>query len=304
MDSQDRSGQNNAIIYQCLRASLSTKALSKLDKRSNEFIINGVPSALCFLKVCVQAACLDTNKSATAARKALMKLELMVEDVVDFNINDFVEEVNNLLEILGAFDREYNDQDLMINTIEAFRKVPDDRFQRWVDRREDELNEGITKSEKLLTAAKTECEARMLNEDWCKPNERGAQIMALDTKLEDLSLKLKKGSRPRGSNDKESDKQSPMRHPKECETWGPPKEGESKIRFIKSKRGQKPIHWCPKHQRWVVHKTEDCHLVVEPKESMVDRSKKSEKNDVIESKAALAVSEMDTSDNDSDGSDF
>jgi len=81
VDSQDRSDQNNTMIYNCLRATLSDKALDKVDKRSDEFIVNEVPSAICFLKVIIQASCLDTNKSATAARKTLMKLDQLIVKV-------------------------------------------------------------------------------------------------------------------------------------------------------------------------------------------------------------------------------
>lgn len=300
VDSQDRSDQNNTMIYNCLRATLSDKALDKVDKRSDEFIINEVPSAICFLKVIIQASCLDTNKSATAARKTLMKLDqLIVNDVVDYNITDFVEEVSNLLEVLGAFNQTYNDQDLLINTIDAFRKVPDDRFQRWTDRKEDDVNDGtLEEPEDLLKSAKTEYESRMLDENWCKPCAKDEQIMALESKVEGLSLELKKGGKSGGTSQKAKDGK-PIRRVREFDSLPAPKAGEPHSKMFKLKSGkEKRIHWCPKHARWVVHDPSECKLpgTVQADDTQVEASS------TVEGRAALALQEA--SDSDSDGSDF
>lgn len=301
VDSEDRNDQNNTMIYNSLRATFSDKALDKVDKRTEEFFINGVPSALCFLKVIIQASCLDTNKSATAARKTLMKLdELIVNDVVDFNISDFVEEVSNLLEVLGAFNQTYNEQDLILNSIDALRQVTDDRFQRWVDRKEDDVNDGtLQESEDLLKAAKTEYESRMLDGNWCKPCAKDEQIMALETKVEGLSLQLKKKGGKGGGKPQKEQEGKPTRRVREFDSLPAPKDGEPHTQMFKLKSGKtKEIHWCPKHVRWVVHLPSKCELrgVINAQETQVEAPT------TIEGRAALAIQEAE--DTDSDGEPF
>lgn len=265
VDSQDRDDQNNTMMYLAIRETMAISALTKVDMRREEFTIGDQPSALCYLKAIIQASCLDTNKSATSARITLMNLkEVMTDEVGDYNINDFTDEISNNLEIIGHFQQEYNEQDLLINIITALRKVPDDRFQHWVDRKEDALNDGtLTDPNVLMAAAKTEYDSRNLDKDWCKPDAKDEQILALETKVEDLSLQLKKGNN-KSNNSKTTTASDGKKKPfpkKPWDDWPAWKEGEPKMKLHTLKNGQKkPIHWCPKHKRWVVHKPEDCKI--------------------------------------------
>lgn len=165
VNSETRADQDNHIIYKALRGSMTREALAVIDKKKKEYTIRGHPSAIYFLKIYIQQSALDTNQTPQVARTCLTQLETIMVDV-KFDIKRFNEHIGDQIAAIDAHNQDYNAHDLFMHAMNGLRQIPDDRFQRWCDRRDDTYNEGTaTDPIVMLDSAHKEYQARMLRKD-------------------------------------------------------------------------------------------------------------------------------------------
>ena len=270
-----REAQDNAMVYLALVASFSAVALNKLDKHKDKYLVLSDdetierPSAMVFFKLIVMESKLDTNKTAAMARHAIYVLPKEIKKV-DYDIDAFHDKVTDELAVISSHKQTMDDNDLILFLFASYNKVPDEKFSSWVDRAEENYNNGgALDSTTLMNAAKLKYDTLIADDDaeWCgkeaKQQEQEdlvvalqSQLVALESKLELVSKQKKAGG---NSNNNGS---TPARRGKRTRAFEPWELKRTTPTIKRKNKAGKMVtyNWCEKHNRYVRHLPEKCEL--------------------------------------------
>ena len=257
-----RDAQNSSLMYQCLYNSLTEEAKLKVlkDKAQYEIDVGDdmiIGNGPLFLKVIVRNCTVDTMSTVFHIRRNLNQLkEYMI--AVNCNIEHFNLYVSQQVEELSA--RGAVSSDLKINLIEAYEIVPDKQFQKLVDKKRDEFEEGTDVSvPNFMHSFLTKFKDLVRDNRWQAPTAEEAQIVALSAQVEQLQKAnghLKKATKKNERGGSDRSKKRSDDDPKYAWKKVKPKQGESKTKVVNGKT----YHWCDKHKAWTLHTNNECRL--------------------------------------------
>lgn len=284
-----RAAQDAFMLYHCLTKSLSPEALNRINLRSDDYFSSDTPSGTCLLKVIIQESYIDSPATIRITREKLSKLdEKMREldcDILKFN--EYVQEQVRVLEARGA-----ESSDLLANLFKGYKSVEDKKFVLYIDRKEEDYDDGTDISPKdLMSAAANKYKIAITTGKWKSPSEEEEKIIALTAQIQ--SLKKKNAVKPaKPSGGKKGDKEK-GRKPREAWMTVPPKPGEPREKTM----GDKQYYWCDKAFKngghvdsWVRHKPEGCRGS-KFRNKKDGKAKKPSDNPQGEQKKALKVSQ-------------
>ena len=202
------------------------------------------------LRVLIQEAHIDTNAT-------LRKIYTQVQDLpnymtsVQHNITKFNLHVESLIAQLNARGKEA--PELLTSLFIAYQVVPDERFVRFIESKENDYDYGAPMSaQELMQVAMTMYQTRVETGKWAAPSSEKAEIEALKTELVQLKKQSKKA---KTTNFNKKEKPKKFKGPAWKKT--PPTEEERK-NGTKKKVNEKWFYWCPQHEMWTLHKPEEC----------------------------------------------
>jgi hypothetical protein len=316
-----RKAQNAVQLFQFLVDSLTEDAKKKLFTRPSEYQITsalapaGTPPMVdgpLFLKHIVSESHIDTNATINTIRTRLLNLPRAMEE-----FNSDIEKFNHYVEqqVIALAARGETTQDLLVNLFQAYRVAKDKEFRDYIKSKERAFNEGTSISpEVLMQLALNEYKRASEANSWGLPSDEEQKIVTLTSLVENLKKQndqLKRAPNPgrggrghprgsrgfgRGNYDQRGRGRgrgtpargrgrgrSGNRNHKQDYHWAKPKEGDPTEKDINGKH----YYWCPNHDKWVMHKPENCYMKAEHPSQSQDQG--NDKQPVLQVNKALAA---------------
>jgi hypothetical protein len=255
---QTRHAQNSNQVYACLSESLTPEAQNKVALETKKYTINGTLDGICYFKVIVGLAHIDTLATVATIRISLSSLDAK-----------FVKTQTDGLEARGE-----KSDDLLTNLFKGYKKCCDEEFVSWVQSKQDAYYEKVItlNPDKLMSLAKDKYTTQVEEETWMLKTTSQKRIVALTAQVPSLEkgwqhVKKPKAKKPFINNKKVSKgKGAPPKNKGKGKDWGwaliGPKEGQPKEKTVDGK----PFRWCVYHDedgsggKWVQHTLHDCKI--------------------------------------------
>ena len=255
---QNRAAQDSYQLAMFLMKSLTIEAKDTVTLFEEDYTFDGVIAGVCLLKVIVSESHIDTNATTKHIRDRLGSLDTFMVQV-DSDITKFNRYVKGLLKALRA--RGQMTQDLLINLFKGYKAASDKEFVKWVIKKEDEYEEDVDINPiKLMKLAQNKYKTRIETGEWNSPTEEEEKIIALEARVQKLSVGKSKTDKTKSTLKKSGKKDATTkrygRKPRLKPDWmlKEPSKGES---WTKSVNG-KTYHWCKRHKSWVRHTPTEC----------------------------------------------
>jgi hypothetical protein len=252
--------QDSMMLYQFLINSLTDKAKLQMLSEKDKYYINDVPSGVCFLKEIIGRSSIDSTAKVGMLRTKIANLPNVIMEEYKGNrrtFNIYVAEQRE--QLLG---RGKGVEELVTFLFDAYLKIPDDEFRRYIEVYRDRHDEGTqVNDETLMRVALNKYEVIQHRKD--KSTEGEERVMALVAKpessdpginelvvaIKDLQANLAK---------KENTSTKGKKKGRKIAEWKKvaPKGQEA---LTKESNG-KTYHWCEHHRMWTIHTPSDCTL--------------------------------------------
>jgi hypothetical protein len=281
---QNRQAQNSSQLYHCLTNSLSQEGMSKVSIWEDQYTSNGIPSGPALLKIIIRESSLDTQATVRNIREQLTSLDTYLprigNDITKLNL--YVRELMNKLSARGKTTEEST---MLVNLFKAYKAASDDVFVRYIEKKEDDYDDGtaISPTELMQLAAN---KYKNLNDSgkWNTPSAQEEKLIALESRIKTLTMRSKKDAKPMSFRkstlvpklNKETKRTKRVRP-----AWMTIKPDDiSKPKDANNKR----YWWCERANVWALHKPEDCKALPNSKEA---REAKAAKAKLVEATAAI-----------------
>jgi hypothetical protein len=293
---QTRMAQDASFMYEFLRESLTEGARTRLALQADRFTIQGFPDGPSYLKVILLTFYVETNATDFHLREMIHELPSKMKDLQS-DILNFNTHVRTIVEQLASGGGESSD--LILCLFKAYAVVEDSDFKRFIQRRKDDHDDGVTiTAEALMALAQTKFAQLKQSRKWKSKTPEEAKLIALTAQLKDAKEKLAQLAKGKGKGT--PDKGTPSKNADFKKNKGDEK---NKGKGLKSKypewrfqrksketsliRDGKTYWWCDTLDMWANHKPEDCRAV---KKGKVKPNDKKEANASDESHpSALSI---------------
>lgn len=216
-------------------------------------------SGVALLKIIVRESHIDTNATVSQIRRKLSSLDEYVL-TVDSDIGKLNQYVKLLVATLKA--RKERTEDLLINLFKGYASVSDEKFREWIQRKQDDHDEGDPMSvDELMHAAKNKYDVMVEKGTWNKETT-DQKLVVLASQLKDAEKRLTRKiaastTTTKPTKTKTVNKTIGDGHPK---TWPKPKNNEPKKKMYKGNMW----YFCDKstggkcHGEWRRHIPTEC----------------------------------------------
>lgn len=271
--------QDSGMLFVFLQGSITDAANSLILINPSEYTVNNEPSGICFLKVIIGKATVDTIATVNVLRSSLANLGSKMSDL-NSNIKLFNNHVTYLKNSLIA--RQEQVPELMVNLFKGYANAADEDFVRYIQNKRDSYEDGATMTpEQLMSSALNKYELKVEDNSWSVPDKKDERILALEAENATLKKKSKRNAKTaNGASDPYAWKKIP------------PKNGET-TKVVNKKK----YHWCIKHIAWTIHSPEKCNLE-SVKEESSSPSAEDKKKELYLSRALTAITEQEDDDGD------
>lgn len=249
-----RLAHNNMMMYQFLSNSISEAGMAlMIPDKDVYFVRPKQPSAICFLKILIGKASVDTNAKVSLLRKRVAKLGDMMHDEFKGDVRKFNVYASECRDQLVG--RGHSVDELLTFLFDAYRNgVPDEEFHRYIEMQQNKYDDGaIINAEELMRLAVTKFDTIMQRKEMAGEGEK--KIMALKAEqVYELTETYESNY---------AQKREAYVVPEMMKIPPGPNEPKSKEFKVKNKAGKERMqlyHWCPKHVRWTVHTPKECTL--------------------------------------------
>jgi hypothetical protein len=294
-----RAAQNNHMMAQCLKASLTPAAWARLEPYQAQYTYDGIEYAPLMYKIIMRLATINSVATTETLRKnldALPAYAVSVNGNVDM-INSYFDA--NYSQILARGAAVDNPLSKLFN---GYLVVQDDTFPKYILSKQERYHDGELGAsythESLMAQASAKYAFLKVRDVWGAKSPEEERLMALIAELKGklkLAPELAKKKRDkvskkdkRGGDAKVKNKKNTAnkRDQKQEEAWKktPPKDGKPKEKTHKGKT----YHWCIHHMAWGIHSPKDCRLGQERKEGD-QASKKEDRPNSVAAAAATAT---------------
>ena len=275
INDETRQAQNSMMMYLYIVNSLSDQAKIIVFASPDQYTIDGRPSGISLLKVIIGKSTIDTIATIDLLQNSLQNLEQKMMDYKS-NIREFNLYVTQKRSALIA--RGHPPTELKRQLFKAYLKCGDEEFNRFINMKKDQYEEGepITEDE-LMSKALAKYELKVENKSWNVADAHKERIMALEAQVKSLKVN--------GSGNSASPSRTPKTGPDPF-AWKKVKPG---VNDPQSKNvNKRKYHWCNKHAMWSIHTPEQCFLkdTIAPSATVPELS-------VVKSLAAIAATQDD-----------
>ena len=184
IDTQTRQAQNNAMMVECLQASITEGCFYKISNEEAKYTISHTKSAALFFKLLMAKAIIDTRATTYQFRADLSSLETYMANIGS-NIELFNLHVENSREGLKA--RGETVDGLILKLFTGYKVATDSKFVEYTKNKEEYyLDENDLDADELMKLALNKYCMRKLNLEWGTPSIEQEQITALSSELQKL----------------------------------------------------------------------------------------------------------------------
>jgi hypothetical protein len=266
-----RHAQNSNQVYACLSESLTPEAQNKVALETKKYTINGVLDGICYFKVIVGLAHIDTLATVATIRISLTSLDSKIAEFQD-NIVALYTFVKTQTDGLEAGGEKSNN--LLTNLFKGYKKCSGKEFVNWVQSKQDSYYEKqiMLNPKKPMSLAKDKYMTQIKDGMWMLKMTSQKRIVALTAQVASLEkgwqhVKKPDPKKPFVNNTKiPKNKGAPPKNRAKGKDWAwaliGPKEGQPKEKTVKGK----PFCWCTYHDengsggKWVQHSLQDCKI--------------------------------------------
>lgn len=246
---ENEDAQKDYIIFQALSKSLSTSARGIMRLRESEFMIDDVPCGPLFLRAIYARVSVDTQAEVKTLVGKLKTLDVAIVEKYNHDIVKFNDAVRDILNRLA--EREHVSSDALSNILDAYYKVPDLAFKRFVenlDHGHHYRGEDLS-PEKLLNSTSTFYRDMENTGKWMIEVDMSSDIISLRAQLK-TSSKNENTNKKKTTNTKKKAKSKKTKV--DLPPWisTAPSSGESEQKDFKGKL----YFWCAKHGKWSSNK--------------------------------------------------
>jgi hypothetical protein len=285
---QDRMTQDSMMCYQFLINSLTDKAKLQILSEKDKYYVGDVPSGVCFLKAIIGRSSIDSTAKVGMLRKKIANLPNVIMEEYKGNVRTFNIYVTEQREqLLG---RGKGVEELVTFLFDAYLKIPDDEFRRYIEVYRDRHDEGTPiGDEKLMRVALNKYEVIQHRKD--KSTEGEDRVMALVAKpgsdnssINELALAIKElqANLAKRENTPNKGKKKGRKLAEWKKVAPKPSEAQTK------ESNGKTYHWCEHHRMWTIHTPSDCTLGKESGEK--NQNNNTPKNDANSDAPRLSLS--------------
>jgi hypothetical protein len=122
MTARHRTAQNAAMLYHFLFSSFTPEARNKVNVDPTLFTVMNIKDGLCFLRIIITKAQLDTIGTIEILRSNLGELPVKLVGLSG-NIIDLHQHVNTLTNAVDSYGQSY--LELIINLFKAYKQIKD-----------------------------------------------------------------------------------------------------------------------------------------------------------------------------------
>jgi hypothetical protein len=197
---RQRDAQNSMMLYQFLSNSISDDMKSELTVQSEIFEVQGQFDGLCFLKLIISTAEVDTIATVSVLRNTLKRLDVkMVE--VSGNLIEFHTHVRETVGSLAAYGEVMQNTDLLTSLFEAYEAVEDEKFQQYITHKQIAYEEGLRYSpNQIMQLAEKHYKLRVKAGKWKSPSKKDIEITALKVQVNQMQVKIPSNNNNSGNN--------------------------------------------------------------------------------------------------------
>ena len=262
MDNQHtRAVQHDEQMYSCIMASLNQDAINLIELKASRYLTpSGENSGLLLLRLVITESTLETKSTINNLWSKLTAGLPMIMETHANNIMKFNTEVRKIQQTLRARGEDASYIVPQLFSVYQACEGSDTPFYRYIEYLENSYNEGAElDSESLMYKAEEKYKEIVERQEWTSGKGKPADIVALETKIEELTEHIKKASGGGGGGNHENQREG-ERKPRKQKAWSfqRPKEGEPHKKVVDGK----DFHWCEGNgahkPKWVRHEPANC----------------------------------------------
>ena len=235
IDQQTRDAQDIRQLYTLIMNSLSPEGRDKVMVWEKDFTVNNMPCGISLLKVLIRESHIDTNATSSHICGQLAALDEYIPTIAH-DITKFNAYVKGCISALSARGETTND--LMVNLFTAYKAVPDRRFLKYIESKEEKYEEGDSMTpDQLMLLADTKYKTLVQKRQWNALSKEEEKIVALQVQLKEVEKKLQKKRKDLGED--ESKKKQKKRKDPEFPDWFTIEPSEDKLNEPRKWNGAK-----------------------------------------------------------------
>ena len=253
--------QHDEQMYSCIMASLSQEAVNLIGLKTDRYASpSGENSGLLLLRLVITESTLETKSTINNLWSKLTSGMPMIMETHTNNIMKFNNEVRKIQQTLRARGEDASYIVPQLFSVYQSCEGSDTPFYRYIEYLENSYNEGaVIDSESLMFKAEEKYKEIVERQEWTSGKGKPADIVALETKIEELTEHIKKASGNGGGSGNENQREGERKSRKPAPwSFQRPKEGEP----LKKVVGGKDFHWCEGNgahkPKWVRHEPAKC----------------------------------------------
>jgi hypothetical protein len=298
-----RAAQNNHMMAQCLKKSLTVAALAYLKPYQSQYLFDRVEYGPLMYKIFMRLARIDSVAATETLRANLNNLHIYAASVngdIDL-INSYFDMIYLQILVQGS-----TIEDPIAKLFDAYLVVPDFNFKQYMAKKQDDyhyenLGPNVT-HENLMAQATAKFTYLTTRKIWGSKSPDKESLIAMTANLKGklkLAPALADKCKKDGGNKKDKDVKaenvklknkkntSNKKAQKLDEAWKrvAPKEGEPTKKDV----GGKTYQWCIHHMAWGVHSAQECCLGASRKDAQKDKDKAKPKDKALSYAAAAGT---------------
>lgn len=286
---QTRLAQDASMMYEFLRDSLTEGARARLATDTTKYTVNGTRDGPCYLKTLLSKFYVETRATNFHLRQKMQHLPTTIADM-SYNIASFNDRVRELVKDLASGGE--TSTDLIVYVFEAYLKVDDSVFNRYIERKKEAYDDG---SEEVTVDALLDLALVKYNQikqagKWRSKTPEQEQIFALLSKLDNHTKQkfIEKDPKKNKGKDKTDGykKKKGPRTPEKKKKGSPEKKLKlPPWRYVRTGQEStmvkdgKTWYWCDYHEFWCDHQTGDCRAKKRADKKLADNHAEETKDD-------------------------
>ena len=283
IDANSRAAQDDTMVYEYTRRTLSSEALLRAFQKKDLFHIRKgggtFPSGVLFLKVVLDESSLSSNATVMKHKKELTRLSTIFADQ-KWNVPKFNETVKGIELALTQYGSSA--PDLLHQLLPAYLECPEPKFRTYIEQKKNAHEDGtaVLTAESLMDFAQAKFLTQRDQDDWNTKAEAEQKdnIFALQTKVKTLTRLVedtKKALKGKGKGKDNTVKKAKKDRGKPPKTKGEIYERPDGWKWIAPRQGEpttmeldgKTWHWCAIKtgapptggcNQWTRHHPSDC----------------------------------------------
>jgi hypothetical protein len=238
--------QNSVMLYQFLLNSIEEKWKTTLLSKMILYTINGEQDGLCFLRLIISRAQVNTLATVSVLRNALGNLD---KKIVEFsgNVTEFNDYVLSVTDKSAASGETTPDSMLMNCLFRSYATIEDIDFRQYVNNKKVNYKERreINTPDEMMELVEFKFHIRSEEQTWKSPSKKDEEISVLKAQIEATALKAQIETKTKNPYDPNSSKNKWKKIP------------PSNNKTTKEHLGN-VWNWCKNHKAWTQHTYEAC----------------------------------------------